>query len=87
MRQSARPSIGCSLTRTIQYEQLMFQQNGFCNDGTYTTGPGKSDNRHNDVKEKDDEVAHSRIVTDATIVVFRDELRIRHGHECGRDAL
>jgi hypothetical protein len=38
---------------------MMFQQNGFCNDGTYATGPGKSDNRHNDMKEKDDEIAHS----------------------------
>jgi len=45
----------------------MFQQNGFGNDRTYTTGPGKSDNRDNDVKEKNDEIAHSGIVSDATM--------------------
>jgi hypothetical protein len=43
----------------------MFDEQRFGNDGTEASGPCKPDNGHNQMKEKDDDVAHPGMVSKA----------------------
>jgi hypothetical protein len=62
---------GRSPAGPIQDEQLVFQENRFCNDGTHTSGASNSDDGNNDVEKNQHQVANWRMLTDERISYCR----------------
>lgn len=58
----ARLQIGCSLTRAIEDQELMLEQERFGNDGARTAGPNHFQNRCQEVNKENGDVAHLDIV-------------------------
>ena len=59
--------IGCPLPRTIEDQELLFDENGLGGYGTDAVRTQESDTSSDDMKEEDDEIAHSLIITNPGI--------------------
>jgi hypothetical protein len=46
--------------RTIEDQQLVFGENGFCHDGSHATGSKDAHNRGDDVDKSDNQITHAR---------------------------
>ena len=46
--------------RTIEDQQLMFRENGFCDHGAHTAGPNDAHNRGEHMDKEDNHITHVR---------------------------
>jgi hypothetical protein len=74
-----RPQVGRTFPAAIEDAQLMFDEHRLGNDGTEAARSDQSDQGDNQMNENDDDVAHPRNPTKASIILgIGPDLVIRH---------
>ena len=56
--------IGCTSARSVQDQQLMFGQNGFCHNRAHTSGPDQPENR-DEMDNENNQIAYEQWYTAA----------------------
>jgi hypothetical protein len=64
-----RPQVGCTFPAAIENAQLMFDKHRLGNDGTEAARSDQSDQGDNQMNQNDDDVAHPRNPTKASIIL------------------
>jgi hypothetical protein len=70
--------IGCTFPGTIEDHQLVLDEDGFSHHGTRAAGTGESDDRRQEMKKQDGQVAHGTSLPRSRNRENAEESRIRH---------